>query len=100
DPLLSFPGRVDVAVHIDPIPPPVAAASLRRQRARFESSRRLDAAKGRLGDPQVEAAADDAADLAARLARGASRLFRAGVYVTVHARTREELAEVCAQVRA
>lgn len=100
EPLLSFPGRVDVAVHIDPIPPPLAAASLRRQRARFESSRRLDAAKGRLGDPGVEAAADDAADLAARLARGASKLFRVGVYVTVHARTVEELTDVCSQVRA
>lgn len=100
DPLLSFPGRVDVAVHIDPIPPQVASASLRKQRARFESSRRLDAAKGRLGDPGVEAAADDAADLAARLARGAAKLFKVGVYVTVHARSVEELAEVCAQVRA
>ena len=100
EPLLSFPGRVDVAVHIDPIPPPLAAASLRRQRARFESSRRLDAARGRLGDPAIEAAADDAADLAARLARGAARLFRVGVYVTVHARTVEELADTCAQVRA
>jgi type IV secretory pathway VirB4 component len=100
DPVLSFPGRVDVAVHIDPIPPQIAAASLRKQRARFESSRRLDAAKGRLGDPGVEAAADDAADLAARLARGAAKLFKVGVYVTVHARSIEELADVCAQVRA
>lgn len=100
DPLLSFPARVDVAVHVDPIPPQVAAASLRKQRARFESSRRLDAAKGRLGDPGVDAAADDAADLAARLARGAAKLFKVGVYVTVHARTAEELADVCAQVRA
>jgi type IV secretory pathway VirB4 component len=100
DPVLSFPGRVDVAVHIDPIPPQIAASSLRKQRARFESSRRLDAAKGRLGDPGVEAAADDAADLAARLARGAAKLFKVGVYVTVHARTLDELADVCAQVRA
>ena len=99
EPLLSFPGRVDVAVHIDPIPAPIAAVSLRRQRARFESTRRLDADKGRLGDPAVEAAADDAADLAARIARGAARLFRVGIYATVHATSLDELADMCAQVR-
>ena len=100
EPLLSFPGRLDVAVHIEPFSAPVAAASLRRQRARFESTRRLDADKGRLGDPTVEAAAEDAADLAARLARGAAKLFRTGIYLTIHARTLDELAEASAQVRA
>jgi hypothetical protein len=100
EPLLSFPGRLDVALHIEPVPAPIAAASLRRQRARFESTRRLDADKGRLGDPTVEAAAEDAADLAARLARGAAKLFRTGIYLTVHARTLDELAEASAQVRA
>jgi hypothetical protein len=99
EPLLSFPGRLDVALHIEPVPAPMAAASLRRQRARFESTRRLDADKGRLGDPTVEAAADDAADLAARLARGAAKLFRTGIYLTIHART-NELTELSAQVRA
>src|SRR5204863_4379744 len=73
EPLLSWPGRLDLAMHIDPLPAPVAAARLRTQRARLESSRRADQVKGRLGDPYVEAAADDAADLAERLARGAGR---------------------------
>jgi type IV secretory pathway VirB4 component len=100
EPLLAYPGRIDLAVHIDPVPAPIAAAQLRRQRARFESTRRLDFEKGRLGDPAVDAAADDAADLADRLARGAAKLFRAGVYLTVHARTLDELAEACAQARA
>jgi type IV secretory pathway VirB4 component len=100
EPLLSWPGRLDLALHIDPIPAPTAAARLRTQRARFESSRRADAAKGKLADPYVEAAADDAADLAERLARGVSKLFRVGLYLTVHARTEAELLEACSQVKA
>jgi type IV secretory pathway VirB4 component len=100
EPLLSWPGRLDLALHIDPLPAPVAAARLRNQRARFESSRRADAAKGKLADPYVEAAADDAADLAERLARGAAKLFRVGLYLTVHARSEAELLEACAQVKA
>jgi type IV secretory pathway VirB4 component len=100
EPLLSYPGRVDVAVHVDPVPAELAAPMLKRQRARLESTRRLDADAGRLGDPLTEAAADDAADLAERVARGAARLFRVGVYVTVHARTPGELAAVSAGVKA
>ncbi|RZU76038.1 uncharacterized protein DUF87 [Micromonospora kangleipakensis] len=100
EPLLSYPARVTVAVHVDPVPPVLAAPMLRKQRARLESSRRLDADKGRLGDPVVDAAAGDAADLADRVARGAAKLFRVGVYVTVHARTVEQLADVSAGVRA
>ena len=98
--IFSWPGRLDVAIHIDPIPADVASGKLRRQRAKFESSRRIDADKGRLGDPQVDAAAEDAADLADRVARGAAKLFRTGVYVTVHATTEDALVEACAQVRA
>ncbi|MEV0430597.1 DUF87 domain-containing protein [Micromonospora sp. NPDC050495] len=100
EPLLSWPGRLDLALHIDPLPAPVAAARLRTQRARFESSRRADAGRGKLPDPSVDAAADDAAELAQRLARGAAKLFRVGLYLTVHARTEEELREACAQVKA
>ncbi len=100
EPLLSWPGRLDLALHIDPLPAPVAAVRLRNQRARFESSRRADAERGKLPDPVVEAAADDAADLANRLARGAAKLFRVGLYLTVHARTEDELLEACAQVKA
>ncbi|MGW9196646.1 VirB4 family type IV secretion system protein [Micromonospora chersina] len=100
EPLLSWPGRLDLALHIDPLPAPVAAARLRTQRARFESSRRADAGRGKLPDPAVDAAADDAADLAQRLARGAAKLFRVGLYLTVHARTEDELLDACAQVKA
>ena len=98
--LLSYPGRVDVSVHIEPVPPQIAASQLRRQRARFESTRRLTATKGRLDDPVVEAAADDAAALAEKVARGAAKLFHGGIYITVHARTLDELADACGQVRA
>ncbi|WP_416905735.1 VirB4 family type IV secretion system protein [Micromonospora echinospora] len=100
EPLLSYPGRVDVTLHIDPLPAPVAAARLRKQRARLESSRRADADRGKLVDPYTEAAAQDATDLADRLARGAAKLFRVGVYITVHARSEEDLAHACARVKA
>lgn len=98
-PLLSYPGRVTVAVHTRPVPAVVAAPMLTRQRARLESTRRIDTVRGRLTDPLVEAAAADVAGLAQQVATGSSKLHEAGVYVTVHGRTVAELRQTVAGVR-
>ncbi|MFA1550716.1 VirB4 family type IV secretion system protein [Actinomadura chokoriensis] len=100
EPLLTYPGRLDVSLHVEPIPPMVAAQRLRRQLARLESSARASAEAGRLADFSVEAAADDAADLASSLARGDGRLFRVGLYLTVHAWGTADLDAEVQQVRA
>ncbi|WP_280312917.1 PrgI family protein, partial [Nocardia abscessus] len=92
-PLLSHPGRVEVAVHIEPVDPATAATRLRRQQARLESSRMHDLGRGRLTDPQVDVAVEDAADLSARVARAEGRLLRGGGYITVHTAAEYELAD-------
>ena len=99
-PLLHAARDADVALHIEAVPPPIAADRLRRQRARLESTRRLEAERGRLPDPTVAAAADDAEELASRLARGESKLFRSGLYLSVTASSREELDERTERLRA
>ncbi|WP_037646732.1 ATP-binding protein [Streptomyces hygroscopicus] len=99
-PLLAFPGHLDIALHIEPVPNPVAAAGLKKQRARLESGRRGAFDKGYLDNPEVEAAAADAADLAYRIARGEGKLFHLGLYMTVHAADEETLAEQVAAVKA
>ncbi|MFF4257922.1 VirB4 family type IV secretion system protein [Streptomyces sp. NPDC001663] len=99
-PLLTYPGRLDVCLHIEPIDPVTAANRLKRQLARLESGRRYSQDKGRLLDPYVEAATEDAYDLSARVARGEGKLYRVGLYFTVHADSDEELANEAAAVRA
>jgi type IV secretory pathway VirB4 component len=99
-PLLEHPGRLDVALHIEPVRTDLAAERLRRQHARLESARRVDAAKGRLADPGIEVAAADAAELSARLARGQAKLFRLGLYVSVHAPDPDALEAECTRVKA
>lgn len=99
EPILSYPGLVDACFHIEPIAPAVASDRLRRQRGRFESSRRLDAAKGRLDDPELDTAAADAAELAMRVARGEARLFRLGLYLTVHGWSPQDVADRVAEIR-
>ncbi|MEU5727940.1 MULTISPECIES: VirB4 family type IV secretion system protein [Streptomyces] len=98
-PLLTYPGRLDVSVHIEPIDPVTAGTRLKRQLAKLESDRRYTEQKGRLLDPHVEAATEDAYELSSRVARGEGKLYRLGLYLTVHATSPEELAEEVAAVR-
>jgi type IV secretory pathway VirB4 component len=98
-PLLDHPGPIDVAVHVEPVATAVAAERLRRQLARLESSQRLDAAHGRLDDPQLDTATHDAHQLARRLATGEGRLLRVGLYITVRGHTQPELDHEVARVQ-
>jgi type IV secretory pathway VirB4 component len=100
EPLVSYPGNADIALHIDPIPVSVAAQRLRRQLGRLESTRRLDDDRGRLADLEVEAAAEDAHELARRLTRGEGRLYQVGLYITVRGHTREEVDAEADRLRA
>ena len=100
EPLATYPGRLDVALHVEPVPAMVAADRLRRQLARLESGRRADAAKGRLADPEVEVAALDARELATGLARGEQKLFRVALTFTVHALSESALESESNRVRA
>jgi hypothetical protein len=99
EPLTATPTRVDVSLHVAPTPVPVAADRLRRQLARLESTRRDDASHGRLANPDVDVAAEDARALADGLARGNSRLFRVGLTITVHAKDRRQLNAECVRIR-
>ena len=99
-PLLTHPGRLDVSLHIEPVDPLTAADRLKRQLARLESGHRYTHEKGRLPDPQAEAATEDAYELSSRVARGEGKLFRLGLYLSVHAASEEELSEEVGAVRA
>jgi len=99
EPLLSYPARIDVAIHVEPVPSTIAADRLRKQRTRIESTRRQGADRGRLDDPLTESAAADARELAYRVACGEGRLFTVGIYLTVFADSEADLAETIAGVK-
>ena len=98
-PLLTYPGRLDVSVHVEPIDPATSASRLKKQLAKLEAGRRHTAEHGRLFDPQVETATEDAYDLSSRVARGEGKLFRVGLYLTIHAASETGLADEVAALR-
>jgi type IV secretory pathway VirB4 component len=86
-PLLSWRGASDIALYFEPIANDTAARHLQKQRARFSAS----LSKAGVSDPMTEVAATDAEDIARSIARGESRLFRLGLYITLRAGTLEAL---------
>ncbi|GAA2779109.1 VirB4 family type IV secretion system protein [Crossiella cryophila] len=99
EPLLCYPGRLDVALHIEPVDPEIAAGHLRTQRGRLGSSDRSQHAGGD-DDPELGAAVEDVHALSRALARGYTRLFKVGLYLTVHAESEQQLQAEVAEVRA
>jgi type IV secretory pathway VirB4 component len=99
-PLLQAASELEFSLHVAPFPAELAAQRLQKQRARFESTRRIEVERGSLSDLGVAAAAEDAHQLANRLARGESRLFRAGLYLSISAGGDAELEQATARVRA
>ncbi|MEA2590054.1 MAG: hypothetical protein QOH66_2981, partial [Actinomycetota bacterium] len=86
-PLLSWRGAADIALYFEPLANDTAARHLQKQRARFSAS----LAKSGVNDPMTEVAATDAEDIARAIARGESRLFRLGLYITLRADSLEAL---------
>jgi type IV secretory pathway VirB4 component len=98
-PLLDYSGPVDVSLQVEAVPNEVAAVRLRRQIARLESTRRIDKSKSRIPDPELDAATEDALQLAGGIARGEGRLFRVGLYFTVRSGSPELLEAEAMRVR-
>ena len=74
---LPRPGRRVACTSSRSTPSP-RPTGCKKQLSKLESGRRHTSEKGRLIDPQVEAATEDAYDLSARVARGEGKLYRLG----------------------
>src|SRR4030081_237880 len=86
-PLLSWRGAADIALYFDPVANDMAARHLQKQRGRFSPS----LPQAGISHPTVEGGATHAEDIARSIARGESRLFRLGLYITLRADTPEAL---------
>ena len=65
--------------------------NLRKKVSHLEASYSVNAEKGRIRDPELEAAITDAEELRDKLQVGAERFFRFGLYITLWADSLDEL---------
>ena len=97
-PLISFDHSLDVAMYIYPQESREILDNLRRKVGEMEATIQSDIKRGRVIDPSVQVALEDALELQQQLAKGAERFFQFGLYVSIPAPTLEELNQVSKQV--
>ncbi|MBQ6375538.1 DUF87 domain-containing protein [Candidatus Saccharibacteria bacterium] len=90
-PIINMDEVVDVSMYIYPVESAVVMKNLRTKVTQLEASYNLNAEKGKVRDPELEAAIADAEELRDKLQVGAERFFRFGLYVTLWADSLDEL---------
>ena len=99
-PLISFDHSLFVSMFIYPQEAKIILEDLRRKIAEMEATIQSDIKSGKVVDPAVQVALDDALALQAQLAKGAERFFQFALYITIPADSLEELNQVSKQIEA
>ncbi|MBI4062653.1 ATP-binding protein [Candidatus Gottesmanbacteria bacterium] len=100
EPLVSFNHTLDVAMYIYPSKSEEILENLKRKVGEMEATIQSDMKRGRVIEPSVQVALEDALSLQQELAKGAERFFQFGLYVTIPAKTKDELDRTTKQVEA
>jgi type IV secretory pathway VirB4 component len=92
-PIINLDEVLDVSMFIYPIDTAIIMKNLRKKVTQLEASMTVNSERGKVRDPELEAATADAEELRDKLQVGAEKFFRFGLYVTIWANTLEELGE-------
>jgi len=99
-PLITFDHPLYISMFIYPTESKDILKDLKRKIAEMEATIEADLKAGRVVDPSVQVALDDALALQAELARGAERFFQFGLYITIPADSLEELNQITKEIDA
>ncbi|MDQ3098330.1 MAG: ATP-binding protein [bacterium] len=97
-PLINFDHTLQISMFHYPVQSKDILDNLRRKIGEMEATINSDMQKGRVIDPAVQVALDDALQLQDQLVKGAERFFQFGLYVTIPSETMEELDTISKQV--
>lgn len=100
EPLISFNHTLDISMYIYPTRSEEVLENLKRKVGEMEATIQSDMKRGRVIEPSVQVALEDALALQQELAKGAQRFFQFGLYVTIPARDIEDLNKASKQVEA
>lgn len=90
-PLINIDEVLDISMYIYPVDTAIVMKNLRKKVTQLEADISLNAEKGRVRNPETDAAIQDAEELRDALQVGAERFFRFGLYVTMWADSLDEL---------
>ena len=90
-PLINIDEVLDISMYVYPVDTGVIMKNLRKKVTQLEASIAVNNEKGKIRDPEIDAAIQDAEELRDQLQVGAEKFFRFGLYVTLWADSLEEL---------
>ncbi|MCX6793754.1 MAG: DUF87 domain-containing protein [Candidatus Gottesmanbacteria bacterium] len=100
EPLISFNHTLDIAMYVYPTKSEEVLENLKRRVGEMEATIQSDMKRGRVIEPSVQVALEDALGLQQELAKGSQRFFQFGLYVTIPAKNLEDLNKTTQQVEA
>lgn len=90
-PLINLDEELDISFYIYPVSSQVVLKNLKKKVGQLEAGLQINAEKGKVRDPGLQAAVQDAEELRDQLQVGEERFFRFGFYFTIYAHSLEEL---------
>ena len=89
--IINIDEVLDISMYIYPVDTAVVMKNLQKKVTQLEASANINSEKGKIRDPELEAAISDAEELRDQLQVGAEKFFRYGLYVTIYADSLDEL---------
>ena len=90
-PIINLDEVIDLSLYIYPVESRVVLDNLKRKVGQLEATYTINQEKGRVRDPGLEAAIQDAEELRDKLQVGEERFFRFGLYLTMYANSLDDL---------
>ena len=89
--IINIDEVLDISMFIYPVDTQIVLNNLRKKVTQLEASMNINMEKGKVRDPGLEAALQDAEELRDQLQIGAEKFFRYGLYITLYADSLDEL---------
>ena len=90
-PIINLDEIITISQYIYPVESRTVLENLRKKVGQLEASYTINQEKGKVRDPGLEAAIQDAEELRDKLQVGEERFFRFGLYLTMYANSLDEL---------
>ena len=87
-PIINLDEIIDISLNVVPVESRVVLENLRKRVGQMEASYQINAEKGKVRDPGLEAAISDAEELRDKIQVGEERFFRFGLYISYRPRKR------------
>lgn len=93
-PLINFPHQLNVSMFVFPVDVKDVLDNLKRKITEMEAEIQSDIRAGKISNINTEVKLEDARVIREQLAKGAERFFQFGLYVTIQAKSMDELERV------